>query len=241
MKAMIFTAGLEGQPFPLPSDRPRALVRINNEPLLGMLIRRLADSGFCQIIVNVHHFADRIIDFLNRNDNFGISIEVSDETDLRLDTGGGLKRVQWFFNDDRPFLVYNLEILSDIDLGVLYDDHARSGALATLVVRSRESSKFMLFNDNMRLCGWENIETGETRLVGPGSMQFQRFAFSRIQVVSPEIFGLITERGAFPLAELYLRLAAENFIRGYPENESIWMDLGKKEGMIEAEKLFLKN
>jgi NDP-sugar pyrophosphorylase family protein len=241
MKAMIFTAGLEGQLHPQPSDRPMALVRVNNEPLLGLLIRRLADSGFSEIIVNVHHFADRIIDFLTRNDNFGISIEVSDETDLQLDTGGGLKRVQWFFDDDRPFLVYNLEILSDIDLGVLYDDHAKSGALATLVVRSRESSRLMLFNDDMQLRGWENTETGETRMAGPGGMQLQRFAFSRIQVVSPEIFSLITERGAFPLAELYLRLAGENLIRGYLENESIWMDLGKKEGMIEAEKLFLKN
>lgn len=238
---MIFTAGVEGQLQPRFSHNPQALVRINNEPLLGMLIRRLADSGFREIIINVHHFAGQIIEYLKGNNYFGIRIEVSDETDLRLNTGGGLKQVEWFFDDNRPFIVYNLEILSDMDLRKLYEDHIRSGALATIVVRKRNSTRFMLFDDKMQLSGWENIVTGETRKVRCRSQELERYAFSRIQVISPRIFNHISEQGPFHLAELYLKLAAENVIRGYPEDDSIWMDLGKNEGMIEAEKLFIKN
>lgn len=241
MKAMIFTAGIETRLLPKPDENPQALVRINGEPWLGLLIRRLGDSGFSEIILNVHHFATRIKDFLKKENFPGIRIEISDETDLMLDTGGGLKKVSWFFDDKKPFLLYNLEVLSDIDLAALYRDHLGAGALATLVVRKRESARFLLFNNNMELCGWENIETRESRIVRSGSAKLVPFAFSRIQVVSPPIFSLINEKGAFSLVELYLRLAATHNIRGYPDNESIWMDLGKKEGIIEAERLYLKN
>jgi NDP-sugar pyrophosphorylase family protein len=241
VKAMIFTAGIEGKLEPGSSGTPRALVEINNEPLLGMLIRRLSSCGFSEIIINVHHFAGMIIDYLKENKNFGIRIEVSMETDLRLETGGGLKSVEWFFDDDRPFLLHNLEILSDIDLGLLYSDHIRSGALATLVVRNRESARFMLFNDRMQLCGWENMATNEIRDIIPGAGTFSRLAFSRIQVINPQIFMHLEQHAASPLTDLYLELAAGNLIRGYLDNESIWMDLGRHEGIIEAEKFFLKN
>ena len=241
MKAMIFTGGLESSPRPQPAGEPKALVEINHEPLLAMLIRRLAEAGFDDIIVNVHHFASRISDFIKQKNFAGIRIEISDETDLILDSGGGLKKVARFFNDDRPFLLYNLEILSDIDLAGLYRDHGCSGALATLVVRNRESERFMLFNDYLQLCGWENNETREYVMARRSTVRLHRYAFSRIQIVSPLIFSLITERGAFSLVELYLRLASQHHIRGYPDNESIWMDLAKKEGLLEAEKLFLKN
>jgi mannose-1-phosphate guanylyltransferase len=241
MKAMIFTAGIEGKLQPGSSEKPKALVVVNNEPLLGLLIRRLASCGFREIIVNVHHFAGQIIDYLRANNDFGIRIEVSVETDLRLDTGGGLKKVEWFFDDGSPFLLHNLEVLSDIDLELLYRDHLKSEALATLVVRNRESARFMLFNDSMHLCGWENLATNETRQIASYSGTLSRFAFSRIQVVNPCIFKYIDQKSAFPLTELYLDLAGCNLIRGYRDNESIWMDLGKNEGIIEAEKFFLKN
>jgi NDP-sugar pyrophosphorylase family protein len=241
MKAMIFTAGIEGIMAPRRSGEPKALARINNEPLLGILISRLAESGFREIIVNVNHFAEQIIRYLRENNNFNITIEISDETLVRLNRGGGIKGKEWFFNDNKPFLVYCLEILSDLDLQDLYHHHTRSGALATLAVRRRESTKFMIFNEEMHLCGWENTETGETRMVREIKSEARRFAFSRIQVVNPEIFSLLEEEWSFPMAEIYLRLAEKYTIRGYPENESIWMDLGKSEGIIEAEKLFLKN
>jgi NDP-sugar pyrophosphorylase family protein len=241
MKAMIFTGGLESSMHMQAADNPRALIGINGEPLLGMLIRRLAESGFNEIIINVHHFAARIRDYIYEKKFMGIRIEVSDETDLILDSGGGLKKVAWFFDDGLPFLVYNLEVLSDIDLGMLYRNHILSGALVTLVIRRRECERYMLFSESMELCGWENTETGESVMSKLHEGRLHPYAFSRIQVVNPSIFSLITERGAFPLAELYLRLASLNIIRGYPDNESIWMDLAKKEGMLEAEKLFLKN
>ena len=238
---MIFTGGLESSLRPRPAEEPKALVEINHEPLLGMLIRRLSEAGFDEIMINVHHFASRITEFIEQQNFAGIRIEISDETDLILDSGGGLKKVAGFFNDDRPFLLYNLEILSDIDLTGLYRDHGCSGALATLVVRNRESERFMLFNDNMQLCGWENNETREYVTARPSTVRLHRYAFSRIQIISPLIFSLITERGAFSMVELYLRLASHHHIRGYPDNESIWMDLAKKDGLLEAEKLFLKN
>lgn len=241
MKAMIFTGGLESSPRPQSALKPKALLEINHEPLLGMLIRRLSEAGFDDIIINVHHFAARITEFIKQKNFAGIRIEISDETDLILDSGGGLKKVAWFFNDERPFLLYNLEILSDIDLAGLYLDHSCSGALVTLVVRKRESERFMLFNDDMNLYGWENNQTREYVMARPPTVRLDRYAFSRIQIVSPRIFSLITERGAFSLVELYLRLASDHHIRGYPDNESIWMDLAKKEGLLEAERLFLKN
>lgn len=241
MKAMIFTAGIGSRLQPEPGEIPRALMPVNGEPLLGMLIRRLADSGFNEIIVNVHHFASRISEFINRKIFEGLRIEISDETDLRLDTGGGLKKVAWFFNDNQPFLIYHIEILSDINLSGLYEDHIRSRALATLVVRKRQASRFLLFNRYMELCGWENIETKERSIVRPCPENLQPFAFSRIQVVSPSIFSLIIEKGTLSLVELYLRLAGAHPVRGYSDNESIWMDLARKEGLLEAEKLFLKN
>ncbi len=241
MKAMIYTGGLESRMQPGSSDEPRALVEINGEPLLGMLIRRLADKGFDDIIVNVHHFAGRIHEFLRNRDFGNVSVKISEETSLVLDSGGGLKKVAGFFDNNRPFLVYNLEVLSDVDLDLLYQRHTSSGALATLVVRERGSTRFMLFDDDMRLCGWQNLETGETSVYRGSPRNMRKLAFSRIQVISPLLLSLINERGAFSLVDIYLRLAKDHTITGYADNESIWMDLARKEGIIEAEKLFRKN
>ncbi len=238
---MIYTGGLESSIQPQPGEKPRALLEVNGEPLLSILIKRLAESGFNEIIINVHHFSARITDFLKSNDFSGIRVEVSDETDLILDSGGGLRKVSWFFDDGMPFLLYNLEILSDIDLQKLYRDHCSSGALATLVVRRRESERFILFDEEMRMCGWVNKLTGESVMAGSYDGNKHAYAFSRIQIVSPRLFNLITERGAFSIVELYLRIASRHNIRGYPDSESIWMDLAKKDGMLEAEKLFMKN
>jgi NDP-sugar pyrophosphorylase family protein len=241
MKAMIFTSGLQGKLLPGSAETPKALVEVNGEPLLGMLIKRLADSGFTEIILNVHHFVTPITEFIREKNFFGIRIEVSVETDLLLDTGMGLQKVAWFFDDRQPFLMYNLEILSDINLINLFNCHVNSGALATLVVRSRESVRHLLFNDQMELCGWENIETKESFKARPANAKLIPFAFSRIQVINPSIFSLITGKDVFSLVDLYLRLASDYPIIGYRDDDSIWMDLGKKEGMLEAERFFMKN
>lgn len=239
MKAMILSAGLGTRLRPLTNDRPKALIEINGEPMLGKLIKRLAGSGFNELIINVHHLGDQIINFLDQNNDFGGSISISDESDLLLDTGGGLKNAQGFFADHQPFLVYNVDIFSDMNLSVLMDHHRTHKPLATLVVRDRESSRYLLFDDQMILCGWENVFTGE-RILARKTETIHRYAFSGIHVISPEIFSLITENGVFSIIEVYLRLAGEHIIQGYSENESMWIDLGKKEGLIEAEKQLLK-
>ncbi len=241
MKAMIYTGGLESSMKPHSSGRPRALTGINGEPLLGMLIRRLAERGFTEIIVNVHHFAGRIYEFISQKDFGDIRIELFDETDLVLDSGGGLKKVAWFFDDARPFLVYYLEVLSETDPALMYENHLRSGALATLLVRDRESSRYMLFDNNMRLCGWQNTETGEEVIFADHRGDLIKYAFSRIQVLSPAIFNLMPREDVFSLVDIYLHLAPRYPVIGYVDNDSIWMDLARAEGIIEAEKLFRKN
>src|SRR5664280_1226211 len=163
MKAMIFAAGLGTRLKPVTDNLPKALVPIAGKPLLEHVILKLKSAGFDEIIVNIHHFPDQIIDFLKANNNFSIRIEVSDERNLLLDTGGGIRRAAWFFDDEKPFLVHNVDILSNVDLKELYQQHLRSNSLATLVVSKRDTFRYLLFNDDNRLCGWINEKTGETK------------------------------------------------------------------------------
>ena len=241
MKAMILAAGLGTRLRPLTNDKPKALVEIDGEPILGILIKRLRKSGFNEMIINVHHFAPQVIEFIERNQSFGISIEISDETDLLLDTGGGLKKAGWFFDDGKPFLVYNADILSDMNLHRLIAAHKESKAMATLVVRERESSRYFLFDDGMQLCGWENRKTNERKISRQQATGLKPYAFSGIHVISPEIFEHISETGIFSIVDLYLRLASEHKILAYPENDSLWIDMGKMQGLEEAKRLLKSN
>lgn len=237
MKAMIFAAGLGTRLQSLTNNKPKALVEVAGEPMLGRLVKRLRDKGFNQIILNVHHFAQQVRDYLEENNNFGLEITLSDETDLLLDTGGGLKKAGWFFDDGKPFLLHNVDILSDMDFGRLFFAHQSLGALATLVVRERPSSRYFLFNEEMQLCGWENTKTGEKK-ISRQETGLKRFAFSGIQVIQPEIFQWITEEGVFSIVDLYLRLAREHKILAYTENQGTWIDMGKQQGLEEARKYF---
>lgn len=241
MKAMILAAGLGTRLRPLTNDKPKALVEINGEPILGILIKRLIKSGFDEMIINVHHFAPQVIEFIERNQSFGISITISDETDLLLDTGGGLKQAGWFFDDGKPFLVYNADILSDMNLHKLITAHKESKAMATLVVRERESSRYFLFDDALQLCGWENRKTKERKISRQQASTLKPYAFSGIHVISPEIFKHISETGVFSIVDMYLRLASEHKILAYPENASLWVDMGKMQGLDEAKRLLKSN
>lgn len=241
MKAMILAAGLGTRLRPLTNDKAKALVEINGEPILGILIKRLIKSGFDEMIINVHHFAPQVIEFIERNQSFGISITISDETDLLLDTGGGLKQAGWFFDDGKPFLVYNADILSDMNLHKLITAHKESKAMATLVVRERESSRYFLFDDALQLCGWENRKTNERKISRQQASTLKPYAFSGIHVISPEIFKHISETGVFSIVDLYLRLASEHKILAYPENASLWVDMGKMQGLDEAKRLLKSN
>jgi mannose-1-phosphate guanylyltransferase len=237
MKAMILAAGLGTRLLPLTNNVPKALVPINGKPLLEIIICKLRSFGFDDVIINVHHFADQIIDFLKANNYFDIHISISDERAQLLDTGGGLKKASWFFNDNQPFLLYNVDIISDIDLKKLFLFHQESDALVTLAVRNRKTSRYFLFDDSNSLCGWKNFETGEIKIVRNIRTKIKLIAFSGIHIINPDIFELITEEGSFSLIDKYLALAKSYKIQGFNHTETQWIDIGKIGCLEEAEKL----
>ena len=237
MKAMILAAGMGTRLLPLTENKPKALVEINGIPLVQLAIQKLISSGFDEIIINAHHFAGMLINFLKEKNNFGINIQISDETDLLLDTGGGIKQASSFFNDGKAFLVYNVDILSDIDLRQLYRAHCELNPIATLAVRNRETSRYLLFNEENILCGWKNFKSGSTKFARPSETVFKLLAYSGIQIVNPKIFNLMPEDKVFSIIDLYLKLAVENEIKAYIHDDSFWMDLGKPESLKEAEKI----
>ncbi|MDX1666055.1 MAG: sugar phosphate nucleotidyltransferase, partial [Saprospiraceae bacterium] len=179
MKAMIFAAGLGTRLRPFTANTPKALIRVEGMPLLEIIIRRLKFFGFNQLVINVHHFADQIEKFLSEKNNFGLEIYISDERDLLLDTGGGLKKAMPLF-ESGSFLVCNTDVITNMDLAAFLDRHRRSGALATLAVRDRKSSRYLLFDEKYRLCGWRNEKTAEERLCRTGTRRY-KYAFSGIQ------------------------------------------------------------
>lgn len=246
MKAMIFAAGLGTRLRPITNDKPKALAPIHGVPVLEIVIRRLINYGFRDIIINVHHFADRVIEFLDSKNWFGINLQISDERDELLDTGGGLKKAAWFFDDGQPFLVHNVDTLTDIDLLDYYHFHQKNDALATLLVRHRPGSRFFLFDENSILSGWENVLTHEKVVVrNPGALM-EQIAFSCLHVIDPKIFKLIEEEGCFSIIDVYLRLAGQHNIMGYVDDNSYWLDIGtpeklkKADSEIQIEKFVLK-
>jgi len=236
MKAMIFAAGLGTRLRPITNDRPKALAEINQIPLLEIIIRRLINFGFDEIIINVHHFADKVLEFLDSKKNFGINIQVSDERAELLDTGGGLKKASWFFDDKKPFLVHNVDTITNIDLLEYYNYHIKNNALATLLVRHRPGSRFFLFNEKNKLCGWENVISKEKILVDDQHGRIEQVAFSCLHIIDPSIFQFINEDGCFSIIDVYLRLAKEHNIYGYVDDDSYWLDVGTPEKLQRGEK-----
>lgn len=228
IKAMILAAGLGTRLRPITDTIPKALVKINGCTLLESAIRHLANYGVKEIIINVHHLADQIIQYLDQNKHFGLNITISDEKDQLLDTGGGLKKSSGFFAGREPFFVRNVDIISNLDLNSMMKYHVQSHALATLAVRKRQTSRYFLFNPGHRLCGWTNLKTGEKILSYESSGNLEMLAFSGIQILNPEIFTLITEEGKFSLTTLYLRLAKDHTIMGFMDKGSEWRDAGKE-------------
>lgn len=236
MNAMIFAAGLGTRLRPLTNNTPKALVSINGQPLLELLIRKMIRQGFDRIIINVHHFADQIIDFIETNNRFGVEIAISEERSLLLNTGGGLKKAAWFFDDGKPFLVHNVDIISGSNLGELYMRHTEdANRLATLLVRHREGNRYFLFDSTLQLCGWENIQTGEKIICRNTDDVLQRLAFSGIQVIDPVIFKHIHDTGSFSIVKTYLDLAGSMKIAGYPEDGPVWIDVGTPEKLRQGE------
>lgn len=238
MKAMIFAAGLGTRLRPLTNDRPKALVEINGVPLLQIAVQRLRDAGVTGIIVNIHHFGEQIEAFLSQPQFSDINIAISDERDQLLDTGGGLRKAAWFFDDGQPFLVYNADILTTLDLRGLYAAHARSQALATLAVRERPASRAFLFDEDNRLCGWRNSDTGAER-IALARPRLYPLAFSGIHVIHPRIFGMMPPAGeVFSIVETYLSLAQNETIMGFRHDQDLWLDVGKPEQLARAQELW---
>jgi NDP-sugar pyrophosphorylase family protein len=194
--------------------------------LLEQSLLHLKKSEINQVIINVHHFAGQIIDYLKINRDFGMNITISDESGELLDTGGGLKKASWFFDDPDPFIIQNVDVISDLDLLKVVDYHNEKKNLATLVVKERQTSRYFLFDDKLTLCGWENVKTGERLISGQTMTGLRKLAFSGIQVIDPDIFNFITETGKFSLTGMYLRLSAEHKIDGFIDKDSFWKDAG---------------
>lgn len=234
---MILAAGLGTRLRPFTDSRPKALVEVGGKPLLEIAIERLRSFGVTEIIVNVHHFAEMVLNYLLGKRNFGMRIEVSRE-DVLLDTGGGLKKAAWFFLEDRsaePFFLHNVDIVSTIDLRAMVDVHRNGDALATLAVQERQSSRRLLFDHAGLLCGRRAGGVVSDEVVKP-SHPLQALAFSGIHVISPRFLQMITEQGVFSIIDTYLRLARENEkIRAFRADEYYWRDLGKPENLQQAE------
>lgn len=240
MKAMIFAAGLGTRLKPYTQDMPKALVPVAGKPMLEHVIDRLKQSGVHEIVINVHHFPQQILDFLQSKQNFGIRIEISDESEALLSTGGGLQKAAWFFDDGQPFLVHNVDIISDVDFAQMYRFHQETASLATLAVSERNTSRYFLFDENHRLRGWKNKITGEVKPPSLDSRSLRELAFSGIHIISPAIFPKITETGKFGIPDVYLRLALENRISGFEHAAANWIDMGKAEELEQAEHLIRK-
>ncbi len=242
MKAMVLAAGLGTRLRPLTDDRPKALVEVGGRTLLEITLERLKRSGVREVIVNGHHFADMIVDYVKKKENFGIRVELSREDDLLLDTGGGLKKAAWFFLEkpNDPFLVHNVDVISDIDLGRLAEEHRRRGALATLAVQPRQTSRRLLFDRDSLLCGRRTGNSppeflGAPPKPGVGLGGLQELAFCGIHVLSPRIFSLMFEEGVFPIVPCYLRLAGQGEkIAGFRADTYHWRDLGRPADLQQA-------
>jgi NDP-sugar pyrophosphorylase family protein len=234
MKAMILAAGLGTRLRPLTDDRPKALVTVAGRTLLEIALARLRAFGVREMIINAHHYAEMIIEYLKANGNFGMRIELSREEEL-LDTGGGLKKAAHFFSGSQePFIVHNVDVISSIDLGRMMRFHTEENALATLAVQERDSSRQLLFDEQGQLCGRRTGRDAEAELVRPVHPA-QALAFCGIHVLSPQIFAKMNEEGAFSIIDAYLRLAAQGEkIIAFRADDCYWRDLGRPESVLLA-------
>lgn len=236
MKALIFAAGKGTRLKPFTDHHPKALAKVNGVPLLERNIQYLKSFGITDFVINIHHFGDQIVDFLNKNSNFGCSIEISDEREELLETGGGLIFARKFLDHGEDFLIMNADILTEININALVKYHKKIKDFATLAVSDRESSRKLLFNDDMVLRGWLNVQTGEQRLA-EFNKGFKALAFSGVHCINPVIFEKIKRTGKFSVMEEYLDLMQTEHIHGFV-HDSILVDVGRPESVIEAEKHF---
>ena len=225
-QAMIFAAGLGTRLKPLTDTMPKALVRVGGQPLLWHVIQKLKAAGYERLVVNVHHFAEQIVDYLKANDNFGLDIRISDETNGLLETGGGIKKALPLFEPSEPILIHNVDILSNLDL----TDSEVRGHEAVLVVSQRKTKRYLQFGDDMRLIGWKNIETGEVK-----GREGRPLAFSGIHIFHPSLAPLMEDwPDRFPIMDFYLKVCANHVIRGFEASHLKILDVGKLDTLEQA-------
>lgn len=227
-KALILAAGLGTRLKPLTDHKPKALLEWQGKPLLERVILKLKAAGFTSIIVNVHHYAGMIVDFVKSKDSFGIEIQFSHEKEELLDTGGGIARASWFFGKE-PFLVYNVDINSNIDLKAMYREHLESGAIATMAVKERVTTRSLLMDKESRLKGWRDNRSGETILCSAQADHLFPIAFSAIHIMDPKIFAFFPKEKRFPIMPFYLELAKTQHVHLYRHDRDSWIDMGKLE------------
>ena len=235
-QAMIFAAGLGTRLKPLTDTMPKALVSVGGEPLLRHVVLRLKEAGFERIVVNVHHFADQIINYLRANQHFGLDIRISDERDQLLDTGGGIRKAASLFDADSPILIHNVDILSNIDLATLYDKAQQTDAL--LLVSQRKTQRYLLFDEAKRLVGWTNVATQAVKSPYPDLevAKYQMLAFSGIHVLHPSMFSQMEGwQEKFGIIDFYLQQCDRSKVMGYEQPDLRLLDVGKLDSLTEAE------
>ena len=231
---MILAAGFGIRLKPLTDHIPKALIEINNVPIIEHQIRRLTSLGFNDIIINVHHLAEKIIDFI-KSKNWGkANIEISVEPNI-LETGGGLKKARWFFDSEESFLVHNVDVITNLNLEKMIEAHLSSNALSTIAVRRRKTTKYFLIDEESNLCGWKSTEKEQTLIKKKPIGELSEFSFMGVHIISPEIFPLMPEEDKFSLIDLYLKLAEQNqTIKAFRGDNYDWLDIGKKENLASA-------
>jgi NDP-sugar pyrophosphorylase family protein len=235
-KGMILAAGLGTRFKPWTDKHPKALAKVNGKSLLQWNIEYLQKYNIREVVVNVHHFADQIIDAVKENKGWGSHVIISDETDAVLETGGGLKKASRYLQDEN-FVVINVDILTDLNLADMLHYHLQLMPLATLAVTNRTTSRFFLFDHFHNLCGWRNIKTGEEK-ISRASADHTPKAFSGIHIIHPRIFSLINQQGKFSMVDVYLDLAKSEIIKGFDHTGSKFIDVGKPDAVVAAEALF---
>lgn len=237
MKAIIFSAGLGTRFKPWTDKHPKALAIVNGKSLLQRNIEYLQLYGITDVVVNVHHFPDQIISAIETNHGWGSNILISDESNEVLETGGGLLKARPLLDNGEPFLSLNVDVLTDLDINGLWTFHQQQNSLVSFGVTRRKSSRNILLNDDHRMCGWKNSNTGEEKIVLPG-YELHPFAYSCVVIYQPEIFSLIRQQGKFSIMDTYLDLAPEHLISGYDHTGDKWVDVGRPESVAVAEELF---
>jgi len=235
MRAMILAAGQGTRLRPLTDKIPKPLVRFHGIPLLDIIIKRLLVVGMEKIVVNVHHLAGQVVEFLRSQDYYNGKVVVSDETDCLMDTGGGVLKAKDLLDNGEPFVLHNVDVYTNLDITQLIKAHQSDNALITIAVKRRTTSRSLLFDEQNRLAGWQNIKTGEKRIIRDFNGDLSDYGNSCVYVINPEFFRLVSNNEPVSLTDIYLSLAKNYLIKGYIHNQDYWYNLGLYDTFLKAE------